>query len=59
MTDERKRYWAYFMVKIALEAPRGALITAPLTTKHGVRQTMTSDWKPQAVDGLAWLFSAM
>ena len=36
---------------------RGELTTAQLATKHGVHQTMVSDWKRQAMEGLASLFS--
>ncbi len=58
MTGKRKRYSAEFKAKVALEALRGELTTAQLATRHGVHQTMINDWKRQAVDGLASLFSA-
>jgi transposase len=57
MTGKRKRYSAEFKAKVALEALRGELTTAQLATKHGVHQTMISEWKRQAVDGLASIFS--
>ena len=57
MTGKRKRYAADFKAKVALEALRGELTTAQLAAKHGVHQTMVSEWKRQAVDGLASLFS--
>jgi len=57
MTGKRKRYAADFKAKVALEALRGELTTAQLATKHGVHQTMISEWKRQAVDGLAGVFS--
>ncbi len=57
MTGKRKRHAADFKAKIALEARRGELTTAQLATKHGVHQTMISEWKRQAVDGLAGVFS--
>ena len=53
MTGKRKRYAAEFKAKVALEALRGELTTAQLATKHGVHQTMVSDWKRQAMEGLA------
>ena len=53
MTGKRKRYSADFKAKVALEALRGELTTAQLAAKHGVHQTMISEWKRQAVDGLA------
>jgi transposase len=57
MTGKRKRYAAEFKAKVALEALRGELTTAQLATKHGIHQTMVSEWKRQAVDGLASLFA--
>jgi transposase len=57
MTGKRKRYSADFKAKVALEALRGELTTAQLATKHGVHQTMISEWKRQAVEGLATVFS--
>jgi len=57
MTGKRKRYTADFKAKVALEALRGELTTAQLAAKHGVHQTMISEWKRQAVDGLAGVFS--
>jgi transposase len=57
MTGKRKRYGAEFKAKVALEALRGELTVAQLATKHGVHQTMVNDWKRQAQDGLASLFS--
>ena len=57
MTGKRKRYLADFKAKVALEALRGELTTAQLAAKHGVHQTMISEWKRQAVDGLASVFA--
>ena len=57
MTGKRKRYSAEFKAKVALEALRGELTTAQLATKHGIHQTMVSEWKRQAMDGLAALFA--
>jgi hypothetical protein len=57
MTGKRKRYSAEFKAKVALEALRGELTTAQLATKHGVHQTMISEWKRQVVDGLSSVFS--
>jgi transposase len=52
----RKRYSADFKAKVALDALRGELTTAQLTTKHGVHQTLISDWKKQATAGLSTIF---
>ena len=57
MTGKRRRYSAEFKAKVALEALRCELTTAQLATKHGVHQTMISEWKRQAVDGLSSVFS--
>jgi len=57
MTGKRKRYSAEFKAKVALDALRGELTTAQLAAKHGVHQTMISEWKRQAVDGLTSVFS--
>lgn len=57
MTGKRRRYSADFKAKVALEALRGELTAAQLAAKHGVHQTMISEWKRQAVDGLASVFS--
>ena len=40
-----------------MEALRGELTAAQLAAKHGVHQTMISEWKRQAVDGLAAVFA--
>jgi transposase len=57
MTGKRKRYSADFKAKVAIEALRGDLTTAQLATKHGIHQTMVSEWKKQAMEGLAEVFS--
>ena len=57
MTSKRKRYSADFKAKVALEALRGELTTAQLAAKHGIHQTMVGEWKRQAVEGMAAVFS--
>ncbi len=57
MTGQRKRYSAEFKARVALEALRGELTVSQLATKHGVHQTLIGDWKRQALDGLATVFS--
>ncbi len=57
MTGKRIRYSADFKARVALEALRGELTTAQLATKHGVHQTMVGDWKRQAMEGVAAVFS--
>ena len=57
MTGKRKRYTAEFKAKVALEALRGELTAAQLAAKHGIHQTMVGEWKKQAAEGLALVFS--
>ena len=57
MTGKRTRYSAEFKAKVALEALRGELTAAQLAAKHGIHQTMVGEWKRQALEGLAGVFS--
>ena len=57
MTGKRKRYSAEFKARVALDALRGELTTAQLATKHGLHQTMVGEWKKQAMEGMAGVFS--
>ena len=57
MTGKRTRYSAEFKAKVALEALRGELMAAQLAAKHGIHQTMVGEWKRQATEGLAGVFS--
>ncbi|WP_428846056.1 IS3 family transposase [Magnetospirillum sulfuroxidans] len=53
----RKRYTADFKAKVALEAIKGDLTLAELSSKHGIHQTMIAAWKRQAIEGMAGTFS--
>jgi transposase len=57
VTGKRMRHSTDFKAKVASEALRGELTTAQLAAKYGVHQTMISEWKRQAVDGVAEVFS--
>jgi transposase len=57
MANKRKRYGADFKAKVALEALKGDLTLAQLSTKHGLHQAMISTWRKQAVDGMTGVFS--
>ena len=57
MTGKRKRYSAEFKARGALEALRGELTAAQWAAKHGIHQTVVGEWKKQAVEGLASVFS--
>ncbi|MQP66647.1 transposase [Niveispirillum sp. SYP-B3756] len=53
MTGQRKRYSADFKAKVVLDAIRGELTMAQLVSQYGVRQTMISAWRKQAIEGMA------
>ncbi len=57
MTGKRKRYFAEFKAKVAMEALRGDLTASQLATKHGVHQTLVGEWKRQAMEGLVLVFA--
>lgn len=57
MTGKRTRYSAEFKAKVALEALRGELTTVQRAAKHGIHHTMVGEWKRQAVEGMAAVFS--
>jgi len=54
----RKRYSGDFKSRIALEAIRGEQTLAELASKHGVHQTVSAQWKRQAVEGMAGIFAS-
>ena len=56
-TGKRTRYTAGFEAKVTLEAPLGKPTAARLAAEHGVHQTMVGEWKRQAMEGLASVFS--
>jgi len=57
MRGKRTRYAAEFKAKVALEALRGEPGTAQLAARHSIHQTMVSEWKRQAMEGLASVFA--
>ena len=57
MTGKRKRCSAEFKARVALDALRSELTTARLAAKRGIHQTMVGEWKKQAVEGMAAVFS--
>jgi transposase len=58
MTGKRTRYSADVKAKVSLEALRGELTAAQLAPKHGIHQTLVGEWKRQATEWLAAVFSA-
>jgi transposase len=57
MTGKRTRYSADFKAKVALESLGGELTTVQLAAKHDIHHTMVGEWKRQAVEGMAAVFS--
>ncbi len=53
---KRTRYTAEFKARVALDALRGELTLAELSTKHGVHPTLIGQWKRQAVENIATVF---
>ena len=53
---KRRRFLAEFKAKIALEAIRGEHSVAELASKHGLHPNLITNWKRQAVDGMASVF---
>lgn len=53
---KRTRYTAEFKGRVALDALRGELTLAELSTKHGVHANLVSQWKRQASENMSSLF---
>jgi len=49
---EAKQYSAEEKAKIALEALKGELTIAQITSKYGVHATQISNWKKQALESM-------
>jgi transposase len=54
---KRNRYSAEFKAKVALEAIRGEKTAAELATRFGIHPNQVTDWKKQAIEGLAGVFN--
>lgn len=57
MSVKRKRYTAAEKAKIALEAIKGELTMAQITSKYSVHATQVNVWKKQVTSALPDLFS--
>lgn len=57
MANVRKKYTTQEKAKIALEALKGELTISQITAKYGVHSTQISNWKKQALEGIAQSFS--
>jgi transposase len=56
-TKKRKRYSAEFKAKVALEAIKGEATVAELATRFGIHPNMVTQWKRQAIEGIAEVFT--
>lgn len=52
MKATKKQYSAAEKTKIALEAIKGDLTTAQISSKYGVHATQISNWKQQAIESM-------
>ncbi|MFB5617957.1 MAG: IS3 family transposase [Nitrosopumilus sp.] len=57
MTEKRKKYTPAEKAKIALEAIRGELTLAQISSKYGVHSTQVNSWKKRALTHLPEAFS--
>jgi transposase len=58
MKTTKKQYSAAEKTKIALEAIKGELTIAQISSKYGVHATQISKWKQQAVEAMQAGFSS-
>ena len=56
MSEKRKTYSSVEKAKIALEALKGELTMAQLTTKYGCHITQINNWKNQLKEGITDIF---
>ena len=54
---KRRRFSAGFKAKVALEALKGEQTLAELASRFDLHPNMIAQWKRQAVEGLAQVFS--
>ena len=52
MSKKAKQYSAEEKTKIAIEAIKGELTMAQITSKYGVHSTQISNWKKQALENM-------
>lgn len=55
---QRKQHSAEFKAKVALDALKGLKTANELASEHGVHPTQINQWKKQAQEGLATVFSS-
>jgi len=57
MSDKRKKYSPAEKAKIALEAIKGELTLAQISSKYGIHSTQANTWKKQALALMPDIFS--
>lgn len=57
-TTRRRRFSAEFKAKVALEAIRGEQSIQDLASRYELHPNMITNWKRQAIDNMAVVFSA-
>ncbi len=57
MSNQRKRYSAGEKAKIAIEAIKGELTSAQISSKYSVHTTQVNQWKKQALKYLSETFT--
>jgi len=57
-TTRRRRFSAEFKAKVALEAIRGEQTIQDLASRYELHPNMITNWKRQAIDNMASVFSA-
>ena len=55
--NKRRNFTSNFKSKVALDAIKGDLTLAEISTKHGIHQSQVTNWKKQALDGMNLIFS--
>ena len=53
---KRRRFTSEFKAGVALEAIRGEQTISELAAKHGIHPNQITNWKRQAMDGMASVF---
>ena len=56
MMTKRRRFTAEFKARVALDAIRGEQTVSELAARHGIHPNLITNWKRQAMDGLASVF---
>ena len=55
--NKRRNFSSSFKSKVAIDAIKGELTLAEISTKHGIHHSQVTKWKKQALDGMNLIFS--